>query len=167
MKFFHLSAGLLAAMLALPVASQAQEPVKINGSIIDWYYYGKDIHSSAIGWYQQGPGGGASIDWVQNEDGTWTGTPSEGGKYNFGLGTFTVGERSTLPEEPDFLIRDYILYSNCGGFYVGGNEYYSFFGHEVNASENIDGEYGSEEYEILVRKWTWDVDADGNYINVK
>ncbi|MBR0274378.1 MAG: hypothetical protein IJQ59_09895 [Bacteroidaceae bacterium] len=168
MKFFHLSAGLLAAMLALPVASQAQEPVKINGSIIDWYYYGKDIHSSAIGWYQQGPGGGASIIWTENEDGTWTPSePVSTGLYNFGLGKITVGQKSVKEKEPDFLIRDYILYSNCGGFYVGGNEYYSFFGHEVNASENIDGEYGSEEYEILVRKWTWDVDADGNYINVK
>jgi hypothetical protein len=69
--------------------------------------------------------------------------------------------------DPEFKIRNYILYSNCGGVYTGGNEYYSFFGHEANASENIDSEYGSEEYEILVRKWTWDIDDYGHAQNVK
>ena len=156
MKLNKIFAGALMALLGLPTVAHAQsEPVVINGSLIDWYYKGKDIHSSDIGWFQQPTGGGAYID--------DQGVAHAAGEPNIGMLSLTLSSNPGKPLLPEFLIRNTILYSNCGGFYAGGNEYYSFFGHEVNASENIEGEYGSEDYEILVRKWTWD---DG-YTNVK
>lgn len=150
----------VAAMMAVPVLAQVEEPVRINGSLIDWYYYGKDIHSSDIGWFQQSPGGGAWIDSL--------GVAHSTGAANYGLLSLILSGDSRKPLLPEFLIRNTVLYSNCGGIYMGGNEYYSLFGHEVDASANIDGEYGSEEYEILVRKWTWEgVASDGSYYGVK
>lgn len=155
MKLNKLFAGALMTLLGLPTVANAQsEPVVINGSLIDWYYYGKDIHSSAIGWNQQPVGGGAWID----ENGQAHST----GESNYGMLSLIIpGANRAI--DPNFLIRNHILYSNCGGFYAGGNEYYSFFGQETDYSSSLDSEYGSEEYEILVRKWTWD---DG-YTNVK
>ena len=148
-----------AAMLGLPTEASAQdESVVINGSLIDWYYYGKDMHSSAIGWHQQSTGGGA---WIDEE-----GVSHAAGAPNYGLMSFIIPGQNR-PFDPDFKIRNTVLYSNCGGIYMGGNEYYSFFGHEKNASENIDQEMGTEEQEILVRKWTWDVNEDGSYHNIK
>lgn len=148
-----------AAMLGLPTeASALDESVVINGSLIDWYYYGKDMHSSAIGWHQQSTGGGA---WIDEE-----GVSHAAGAPNYGLMSFIIPGQNR-PFDPDFKIRNTVLYSNCGGIYMGGNEYYSFFGHEKNASENIDQEMGTEEQEILVRKWTWDVNEDGSYHNIK
>ena len=156
-----------AAMLGLPTEASAQdESVVINGSLIDWYYYGKDMHSSAIGWHQQSTGGGA---WVDEE-----GVSHAAGAPNYGLMSLILPASAqskvydpTRAFDPDFKIRNTVLYSNCGGIYMGGNEYYSFFGHEKNASENIDQEVGTEEQEILVRKWTWDVNEDGSYHNIK
>jgi len=148
-----------AAMLGLPTeASALDESVVINGSLIDWYYYGKDMHSSAIGWHQQSTGGGA---WIDEE-----GVSHAAGAPNYGLMSFIIPGQNR-PFDPYFKIRNTVLYSNCGGIYMGGNEYYSFFGHEKNASENIDQEMGTEEQEILVRKWTWDVNEDGSYHNIK
>ena len=148
-----------AAMLGLPTeASALDESVVINGSLIDWYYYGKDMHSSAIGWHQQSTGGGA---WIDEE-----GVSHAAGAPNYGLMSFIIPGQNR-PFDPYFKIRNTVLYSNCGGIYMGGNEYYSFFGHEKNASENIDQEVGTEEQEILVRKWTWDVNEDGSYHNIK
>ena len=160
MKKFLLSAAVV-AMMAMPVLGQGASPVKINGSLIDWYYYGKDIHSSNIGWQQQSPGGGAWID--ENGVAHPTGAP------NYGLLSLIISGDKSKPLLPEFLIRNTVLYSNCGGIYMGGNEYYSFFGHEADFGGNMEGEYGSEEYEILVRKWTWDgVDEEsGLYQNVK
>ena len=161
MKKYLLSAA-VAAMMAMPVLAQDESPVKINGSLIDWYYYGKDIHSSDVGWHQQSPGNGAWIDSL--------GVAHSTGAANYGLLSLILNPSNPgKPLLPEFLIRNTVLYSNCGGLYIGGNEYYSFFGHEVDASANIDSEYGSEEYEILVRKWTWDgVDeTTGLYKNVK
>ena len=163
MKKSTLFATLLAAAMAMPAFAQ-NEPVKINGSLINWYYWGKDYTgaSSGEGWHQQSVGGGAWID----ENGIGHST----GESNIGLFSFTLNPgSSSRPLLPQFLIRNHILYSNCGGVYTGGNEYYSFFGHEVDASSNIDSEYGSEEYEIIVRKWTWDgTDQEtGLYTNVK
>ena len=156
-------AGALGALLALPTVAGAQtasEPVILKGNLIDWYYYGKDIHSSAIDWFQQSPGGGAWID----ENGVAHST----GAANYGLLGLTLQPGNTAkPLLPEFLIRSTVLYGNCGGVYVGNNTYYSFFGHEADYEGSMEGEYGSEEYEILVRKWTWDLDAEGNYINVK
>ena len=160
MKKTLLSAA-VAAMMAVPVLAQNDSPVKINGSLIDWYYYGKDIHSNTIGWHQQSPGSGAWIDSL--------GVAHSTGAANYGLFSLTLSNQQNKPLLPEFLIRNTVLYSNCGGIYLGGNEYYSFFGHEVDAASNIDTEYGSEEYEILIRKWTWDgVDEQtGLYQNVK
>ena len=151
----------VAAMMAMPVLAQSDSPVRINGSLIDWYYYGKDIHTNAIGWHQQSPGNGASIDSL--------GVAHSTGPANLGLFSLIISGKTSKPLLPEFLIRNTVLYSNCGGLYMGGNEYYSFFGHEVDASANIDGEYGSENHEILIRKWTWDgVDEQtGLYQNVK
>lgn len=157
-KFF---ASALVALMGLPMYAQTAENVRINGSLIDWYYYGRDYTGGTSGesWNQQSTGGGAWID--ENGVAHATGAP------NYGLFSLIVpGQNRAM--DPEFLIRNHILFSNCGGVYVGGNTYYSFFGHEVDASSNIEGEYGSEEYEILVRKWTWDgVDeATGLYKNV-
>ena len=160
MKKSLLSAA-VAAIMAMPVLAQSDSPVKINGSLIDWYYYGKDIHSNTIGWHQQTPGNGAWIDSL--------GVGHSTGAANYGLLSLTISNQQNKPLLPEFLIRNTVLYSNCGGIYMGGNEYYSFFGHEVDAASNIDTEYGSEEYEILIRKWTWDgIDEQtGLYQNVK
>ncbi len=162
MKKSTLFATLLAAAMAMPAFAE-EEPVKINGSLINWYYWGKDYTggTSGEGWNQQSVGGGAWID----DNGVGHST----GDSNIGLFSFTLNPKSTSrPLRPQSLIRNHILYSNCGGVYMGGNVYYSFYGHEVDASSNIDGEYGSEEYEILVRKWTWDGtdEETGLYKNV-
>ena len=142
MKKYLLSAA-VAAMMAMPVLAQDESPVKIHGSLIDWYYYGKDIHSSDVGWHQQSPGNGAWIDSL--------GVAHSTGAANYGLLSLILNPSNPgKPLLPEFLIRNTVLYSNCSGLYIGGNEYYSFFGHEVDASANIDSEYGSEEYEILV-----------------
>ena len=160
MKKTLLSAA-VAAMMTMPVLAQSDNPVKINGSLIDWYYYGKDIHSNTVGWHQQSPGNGAAIDSL--------GVGHSTGQANLGLFSLIISGKTNKPLLPEFLIRNTVLYSNCGGLYMGGNEYYSFYGHEVDASANIDSEYGSENFEILIRKWTWDgVDEQtGLYQNVK
>ncbi len=152
----------VAAMMAMPVLAQNDNPVVIKGSLIDWYYWGKDYtgSTSGEGWNQQPTGGGAWID--ENGVAHSTGAP------NIGLLSLTLNPGAPRPLLPEFNIRNTVLYSNCGGVFVGGNTYYSFFGHEVDASMNIDGEYGSENYEIIVRKWTWDgVSDNGLYTNVK
>ena len=157
----HLLTAAVAALMAMPVLAQSDSQVRISGSLIDWYYYGKDIHTSAIGWHQQSPGNGATIDSL--------GVGHSTGPANLGLFSLIISGKTSKPLLPEFLIRNTVLYSNCGGLYMGGNEYYSFFGHEVDASANIDGEYGSEAYEILIRKWTWDGQDEetGLYQNVK
>ena len=155
----------MAALMALPSYAQ-EDPVVINGSIIDWYYYGKDYTggTSGEGWNQQSAGNGAWIEWF--DDGTYVTHPT--GAANYGLLSLTLDPGAAKPLLPSFLIRNTVLYSNCGGLYMGGNEYYSFFGHEAGFGDNMEGEYGSESYEILVRKWTWDGEnPDGSYKNVK
>ncbi len=161
MKKFLLTSA-VAAMMVVPVLAQSDAPVVINGSLINWYYYGKDYtgSTSGEGWNQQPTGGGAWID----EDGV----AHPAGAPNYGLLSLTISGDNAKPLLPEFLIRDHVLYSNCGGLYMGGNEYYSFFGHEVEWESSMEGEYGTEEYEILVRKWTWDgVSENGLYTNVK
>ena len=160
MKKMKFISAAVAAMMAMPVLAQ-EEPVVIKGSLINWYYYGKDIHTNTIGWHQQPTGGGA---WIDEE-----GVAHADGAPNLGLLSLIKSDNAARPLLPEFNIRNTVLYSNCGGLYMGGNEYYSFFGHEVDAASNIDSEYGSENYEILVRKWTWNgVDeATGLYKDVK
>lgn len=165
MKKIKLYVAALATAMVMPASAQ-NGPVVINGSLINWYYYGKDYtgSTSGEGWNQQPTGGGAWIEWL--EDGTSVTHPT--GAANYGLLSLELDPGKPKPLLPEFLIRNTVLYSNCGGLYMGGNEYYSFFGHEANFGENMESEYGSEEYEILVRKWTWDgVNPDGSYSNVK
>ncbi len=140
MKKTTLRSGALAALLALagPAAHAQTEPVLINGSLVNWYYYGKDLHTSTIGWHEQPVGAG-----------------TEANPYNLGLITMGL-EAGATDGQPvwvnDFPIRNHILYSNAGGVFTG-DAYYSFFMHEVNWESSMEGEYGNEEWEILVRKW--------------
>lgn len=161
MKLNKIFAGAFVALLGLPTAADAQnDPLIINGSLIDWYYYGRDHvdSSSKIDWYQQPVGGGAWID----EQGVAHST----GESNIGLFSLVL-PGTNRPFDLGYVIRNHVLYSNCGGVYVGNNTYYSFFGHESDYESGMDGEYGSEDYEILVRKWTWDIDENDNCVNVK
>ena len=163
MKLFACAA--MAAMLGLPtVASADNESVVISGSLINWYYYGRDYTGSTSGdsWNQQPTGGGAWIEWF--DDGTYVTHPT--GASNYGLMSFYVpGEKRPL--DPLFLIRNHILYSNSGGVYTG-DAYYSFFMSEQGWEDNMGGEYGSESYVVKVRRWTWDGEnPDGSYKNVQ
>ncbi len=183
MKLSKLFAGACVALLAMPasVLAQYDGPVIINGSLVNSYSYGKDptTGSSEVGWHQTAVGGGAWID----DDGVAHAT----GASNIGLmsidianvstakvGHWSITDGATITSDTkvisdfDWLIRDHVLYSYPSGVYVGGNAYYSFFMHEKDASSNIDSEYGSEEYEVVVRKYTWDIEeGTGKYINAK
>ena len=176
-------AGALAALLGMPTMANAQTevPVTIIGSLINSYSYGKDptTGSSEVGWHQTAVGGGA---WIDND-----GVAHATGAPNIGLMAINKDNVSTAKvdhwsivdgasitsdtkviDDFDWLIRDHMLYSRPSGVYVGGNTYYSFYMREVDAASNIDSEYGSEEYEVVVRKYTWDVEeGTGKYINVK
>ena len=180
MKMKTIFAGAIAALLGMPAVSLAQSVI-INGSLVNSYSYGKDPtgSTSGLGWHQTSVGNGA---WIDDE-----GVAHSTGAANIGLLSidianvsktrvdhWSITEGASIKSETqvisdfDWLIRDHVLYSYPSGVYVGGNTYYSFFMHEVNASGNIDSEYGSEEYEVLVRKYTWDVEeGTGKYINVK
>ena len=176
-------AGALAALLGMPTMANAQTevPVTIIGSLINSYSYGKDptTGSSEVGWHQTAVGGGA---WIDND-----GVAHATGAPNIGLMAINKDNVSTAKvdhwsivdgasitsdtkviDDFDWLIRDHMLYSLPSGVYVGGNTYYSFYMREVDAASNIDSEYGSEEYEVVVRKYTWDIEeGTGKYINAK
>lgn len=152
MNMKKLFAGAVLALLGLPATANAQtdEPVYINGSVLTWYYYGKDIHSSTIGWNEVGPG---SVD-----------QPSNIGLMTWGIdATRAEGKQFVLT---DFPIRHNLFYGNAGGVFTG-DAYYTFSELEVGWEDNLDGEVGSESYQIVVRKWTWEVDSVGNYTNLK
>ena len=169
-------AGALAALLGMPTMANAQTevPVTIIGSLINSYSYGKDptTGSSEVGWHQTAVGGGA---WIDND-----GVAHATGAPNIGLMAINKDNVSTAKvdhwsivdgasitsdtkviDDFDWLIRDHMLYSLPSGVYVGGNTYYSFYMREVDAASNIDSEYGSEEYEVVVRKYTWDIGVRG------
>lgn len=151
----------MAALLGLPLGASAQsENVVINGSLINWYYYGMDKETHTTGWWQQPTGGGAWID--EN------GVAHPDGAPNIGLLSLILDPGATKPLLPEFLIRNTVLYSNAGGVYTG-DAYYSFFMGETGWEDNMEGEYGSETYVVKVRKWTWDDqdEATGLYKNVK
>lgn len=145
MKKKTLMAGALAALLALPTTAKA-DGVVINGAVIDWYYYGRDIHSGTTGWNQAGPG---SVD-----------QPS-----NFGLMTWGLDPAATDGKPvwlQDFPIRHNMFYANQGGVYTG-EAYYTFFMSEQGYEDSMDSAYGSETYTVTVYKWTW----DEGYTNLK
>lgn len=172
-------AGALVALLGTPAVSLAQS-VMINGSLVNSYSYGKDPtgSTSGLGWHQTAVGNGA---WIDDN-----GVAHSTGASNIGLMSIDIANVSTTKVDhwsitegasiksdtqviSDFnwLIRDHVLYSYPSGVYVGGNTYYSFYMHEV-MTDNIESEYGSEEYEVLVRKYTWDIEeGTGKYTNVK
>ncbi len=162
MKIFthyrQLLAGALVSLLAVPqqaTAQTAEYPIFISGSIINWYYYGRDIHDGTTGWTQQIVGLGTQEN-----------------PYNYGLMEFGVNPTAagTATDKKlwvnDFPIRNHILFSNAAGVYTG-DAYYSFFISESGWEDNMDSEYGSETYVVKVRKWTWDLDAQGKYTNVQ
>lgn len=166
MKMNKLFAGAaMVALLGLPLGANAQNDVVIIGSLINWYYYGKDYTGSTSGnsWNQMPVGGGAWID--ENGVGHSTGAPNYG---LFSLRPNNGSDKESKPLLPEFLIRNHILYSNASGVYTG-DAYYSFYMGETGWEDNMDGEYGSETYVVKVRKWTWDgVDEEtGLYKNVK
>ena len=143
----NLFAAGLAMLMGLPAAAQ-DGGVVINGSIIDWYYYGRDIHDGTTGWNQQTTGQGTA----QNP-------------FNYGLislGANAAAEDGKPVWVADFPIRNHILYSNSGGVFTG-DAYYSFFMSEQGWEDNMESEYGSETYLVKVRRWTW----DEGYQNVK
>lgn len=141
MKLNKIFKGILALMLLAPAApAMAQDDnLIVRGNIIDWYYYGQDYTGSTSGdcWNQMPTGGYGS-------------TPA-----NYGL--FEICVNPNLPKEDkfvgmDFIMRNHICYGNAGGVYTG-DAFYSFFFHETEESQSTNEEVGSEEYEILVRKW--------------
>lgn len=139
MKLTSAISSVMAALAIMPAANATAENVVINGNIIDWYYYGKDIHSSNTGWYQMPVGG---ID-----------TPA-----NLGMFQIAIDPSSTKEDKyvgMDFMadnLRNHVLYSNAGGVFTG-DYFYSFFMHETPESQESNEEYGSEDWEILIRKW--------------
>ena len=158
MKTKQILAGALSAMLSLP--AMAQEPVTINGSIINWYVYGADIHqSSQIGWHEPAVGG---IDSQAANYGLMSISTANVKAGVIVTNNNTDGTTSSRTAEhaiTDFswLIRNHVLYSNASGVYVGGNTYYSFYMGQGDAWEGeMESELGSETWTVKVRKYTWD-----------
>lgn len=147
MKFQTSLKGVLAALALMPTTNVVADNIVINGNIIDWYYYGKDIHSSSTGWYQMPVGG---ID-----------TPA-----NYGMFQIAIDPNSTKEDKfvgMDFMsdeLRNHVLYSNAGGVYTG-DYFYSFFMHETPESQEGDGEV--QDWEILIRKWDLET---GKYVTL-
>ena len=139
MKKTTLLAAAFAAFIGLPTMAQTNQVI-INGALIDWYYYGRDYtgSTSGEGWHQQPTGLGTASN-----------------PYNYGLISMGVEPGAADGKTVwvnDFPIRNHLLYGNAGGVFTG-DAYYSFFMHEADPFSNMEGEYGSEEWEILVRKW--------------
>ena len=139
--------------------AQADGPVVINGSLIDWYYQVADSQGQMV-WCQY-PAGGES--WIDAYGYEHTSTA------NRGMLALTLSPGTPTPLHPAFRARNAMLVGNCGGIYKGGNEYYTFNGHpiEVYKWEN-DSSYIDTELEIDVLRWTWDsIGSDGTYAGVR
>lgn len=148
MKLNKLFAGAFMTLLGLPMVTFAQsDPVVINGSVIDWYYYGNDPHNPK------------KKVWVQAVPGK-VGQPSTIGLMTWGLDSTATDGRPVWLQ--DFPIRHNMFYANQGGVFTG-DAYYTFTMGEQNYENSMDSEYGSETYTIKVYKWTW----DEGYTNVK
>ena len=157
----------LAALTWLSAQAQDNQPVVINGALINWYYQSRDADSGQLVWNEFQPGG----DYWQDGEGTWHITPS-----NRGLFSFSLAPGTPLPLQPTFRIRNRQLYGNCGGLYCGENMYYTFNGVPFEPVTVIiptdDGDstytYVPEGYrEIQVVRWTWEgKSSDGTYYNV-
>ena len=156
-KLKLLSAAALAGLLALPQTAEAafeDDYVVINGNVVNWYYFGKDLHSNDRGWFEVS----SATDGVSNY-----------GLMSFALNTAAQDPKYTVHLQ-DFPVRNNLFYGNGGGIYTG-DAYYTFFMGETGWEDNLEGEYGSETYTVTVRKWTWDEshDADGYkvYSNIR
>ena len=137
MKLNKLFAGAFMTLLGLPMVTFAQsDPVVINGSVIDWYYYGKDPHNSG------------KIDWVQAVPGA-VGQPSTIGLMTWGLDSTATDGRPVWLQ--DFPIRHNMFYANQGGVFTG-DAYYTFTMGEQDYENSMDSEYGSETYTIKIYK---------------
>ena len=125
-------------LTSLCAMAQTEEPIIINGNLINWYFYGKD--DGVTGWHQQYVGGIG-------------GTPS-----NYGLISLSVdpSKPNKKVKVDNFPIRNYVLYGNTAALW-DGEAYYTFYMGEGNFEENIvDTEFGSEGYVVKPRRWTWD-----------
>ncbi len=141
MKLTNIIKGALALMLLAPAAPAMADDdnLIVRGNIIDWYYYGKDYTGSTSG-----------DSWNQMPTGGYGSTPA-----NYGLFEIAINPNSTKADKfvgMDFIMRNHICYGNAGGVYTG-DAFYSFFFHETQESQETNEEAGSEQYEILVRKW--------------
>lgn len=141
MKLMNLAKGILALSFLVPTmpAMAQDDNIIVRGNIIDWYYYGKDYTGSTKG-----------DSWNQMPTGGYGSTPA-----NYGI--FEICVNPNLAKEDkfvgmDFIMRNHICYGNAGGVYTG-DAFFSFFFHETEDSQANNEEVGSEEYEILVRKW--------------
>ena len=143
------------------ITSPAQDDgqVVINGSLIDWYHQVPDSTGSMV-WSQYPAGGESWTDQYGVEHSTFS---------NRGLLAMTVHPDTPIPLSPVFRVRNSLLQGTFGGIYKGGNEYYTFNGHEVEMIKwEGDSSYVDTELEIDVLHWTWDsVNADGTYAGVR
>ena len=135
-----LMVGLAAMLLSAPSVAQSDESVILNGGIIRWYAYGVDPTQPdrGQGWFQMGPG---------------LGTPER--PYNYGIGSPLVDPQATDGRPVrmlEFPLANHLCFANAGGVYTG-DAFYCFYQHEVGWEDNMDGEMGSESWEILVRKF--------------
>lgn len=140
MKLNFFAKGLVALSFVATATTAMADDIIVRGNIVDWYYYGKDYtgSTSGEGWNQMPTGWG-----------------TEQNPYNIGL--FEICVNPDLAKEDkmvgmDFIMRNHICYGNAGGVYTG-DAFYSFFFHETPESQESNEEVGSEEYEILIRKW--------------
>ena len=128
--------AIMLTLTSLCAMAQAEEPIVINGNLIDWYYYGKE--EGVTGWHQMSDS---------------YGMPSNFGLISLGVDPSKINKKVSVA---DFPIRNHILYGNAASLWVG-DAYYTFYMHESNFEGNIvDTEYGTETYTVTVRKWTWD-----------
>ena len=149
----------MAAMTCFSASAQDLGPVVINGSLINWYYQVADS-TGAMVWTQY-PAGGDK--WTDPEGVQHTTTS------NRGMMAMTLHPNTPMPLSPAFRVRNTLLQGNYGGIYKGGNEYYTFNGHNVEVFRwEGDSSYIDTELEIDVLRWTWDsVAADGTYTGVR
>lgn len=158
-RYKKLFVAAAAGLMALPQTAVAQTspeyPLFFGGNLINWYYYGKDIHDGTTGWNQQPVG---------------LGTPENPCNYGLiELGWNPDGQALQSGTKKlwvnDFPIRNHVMYGNAASLWTG-DAFYTFFMGEQGWEDNLDGEVGSETYNVTVRKWTWTVDGDGNYTNL-
>ncbi len=149
----------MAAMTCFSANAQDVGQVVINGSIIDWYQQLPDS-TGAMVWSQYPAGGESWTDQYGFEHTTFS---------NRGMMAMVLYPNTPTPLSPVFRVRNSLLQGTCGGIYTGGNNYYTFNGHNVEVFKwEGDSSYIDTELEIDVLHWTWDsLSADGTYSGVR